>query len=64
MKFEAGYTNQTDSNFFGEEPSNFANLSFINMKSNDLKKVLEIVAGHGRDTMFFASDGLEVEDLD
>ncbi len=34
------------------------------MKSNNVKKVLEIGAGHGRDTMFFASNGLEVEALD
>ena len=34
------------------------------MKSNNAKKVLEIGAGHGRDTMFFASNGLEVESLD
>jgi ubiquinone/menaquinone biosynthesis C-methylase UbiE len=34
------------------------------MKSNNIKEVLEIGAGHGRDTMFFASNGLEVEALD
>ncbi len=55
---------KSDSTFFGEEPSSFASLSFNHMKSNNLKKVLEIGAGHGRDTMFFASNGLEVEALD
>ena len=53
-----------DANFFGEEQSNFATLCFNHMKSNDVKRVLEMVAGHGRVTMFFASNGLEVEALD
>ncbi|MDP8907442.1 MAG: hypothetical protein M3M88_07970 [Thermoproteota archaeon] len=44
---------KSDSSFFGEEPSSFANLSFNHMKSNNVKKVLEIGAGHGRDTIFF-----------
>ena len=55
---------QSDNTFFGEEPSNFANICLNHMKSNNVKKVLEIGAGHGRDTMFFASSGLEVESLD
>jgi len=33
------------------------------MKFNNIKKVLELGAGHGRD-IFFASNGLEVEALD
>jgi cyclopropane fatty-acyl-phospholipid synthase-like methyltransferase len=49
---------------FGEEPSNFALLCFNNMKTNNVKKVLELGAGHGRDTIFFASNGIEVEALD
>ncbi len=55
---------QSDNTFFGDEQSNFATLCFDHMKSNNVKKVLEIGAGHGRDTMFFASNGLEVESLD
>ena len=55
---------QSDSTFFGEEPSNFALLCFNHMKTNNLKKVLELGAGHGRDSIFFASNGLEVEALD
>ena len=54
----------SDNSFFGEEPSNFALLSFNHMKANDVKKVLELGAGHGRDTIFFASNGIEVEALD
>lgn len=34
------------------------------MKTNNAKKVLELGAGHGRDTKFFASNGIEVEALD
>src|SRR5215472_3190257 len=31
---------------------------------NNIKKVLELGAGHGRDSIFFPSNGLEVEALD
>ncbi len=35
------------------------------MKTNNVtKKVLELGAGHGRDTIFFASNGIEVEAID
>lgn len=34
------------------------------MKTNNTTKVLELGAGHGRDTTFFASNGIEVEALD
>ena len=34
------------------------------MKANNTTKVLELGAGHGRDTTFFASNGIEVEALD
>lgn len=55
---------KSDSAFFGEEPSNFALLCFNHMKANNATKVLELGAGHGRDTTFFASNGIEVEALD
>ena len=54
----------SDSTFFGEEPSNFALLCFNRMKASNIKKVLELGSGHGRDSIFFASNGLEVEALD
>ena len=54
----------SDNRFFGEEPSNFALLCISHMKANNVKKVLELGAGHGRDTIFFASNGIEVEALD
>jgi hypothetical protein len=55
---------KSDSSFFGEEPSNLALLCFNHMKSNNAKRILELGAGHGRDTTFFASNGIEVEALD
>jgi SAM-dependent methyltransferase len=55
---------KSDSTFFVEQASNFALLCFNHMKMNNTKKVLELGAGHGRDTIFFASNGIEVEALD
>ena len=55
---------KSDSTFFGEQPSNFALLCFNHMKTNNAKRVLELGAGHGRDTTFFASNGIEVDALD
>ncbi len=54
----------SDNSFFGEEPSGFAILSLNQMKSHHVKRILELGAGHGRDAIFFASNGLEVEALD
>jgi SAM-dependent methyltransferase len=34
------------------------------MKTNNIEKVLELGAGHGRDTIFFTTNGIEVEALD
>jgi hypothetical protein len=45
---------QSDNTFIGEEPNNFANVCLNHMKSNNVKKVLEMGAGHGRDELFFA----------
>ena len=50
---------KSDSTFFGKEPSNFALLCFNHMKANNVKKVLELGSGHGRDTIFFATNGIE-----
>jgi tRNA1(Val) A37 N6-methylase TrmN6 len=48
---------KSDNTFFGVEPSNFALLCFNHMKVNNVKKVLDLGAGHGRDSIFFASNG-------
>jgi SAM-dependent methyltransferase len=55
---------KSDNSFFGEEPSNFALLCFNHMKANNVMKVLELGTGHGRDTIFFASNGIVVDALD
>jgi ubiquinone/menaquinone biosynthesis C-methylase UbiE len=55
---------ESDNAFFGEEPSSFALLCFDDMKTNNVKKVLELGSGHGRDTTFFASNAIEVQALD
>ena len=55
---------KSDNSFFGDKPSNFALLCYNHMKANNVKKVLELGAGHGRDTIFFASNGIEVAALD
>jgi SAM-dependent methyltransferase len=55
---------KSDNTFFGGEPSNFALLCFNHMITTNVKKVLELGAGHGRDTTFFASNGIEVDALD
>jgi SAM-dependent methyltransferase len=34
------------------------------MKMNNVNRMLELGAGHGRDTIFFASNGIEVEAVD
>ena len=34
------------------------------MKTNNVKKLLELGAGHVRDSIFFASNGIQVESLD
>jgi SAM-dependent methyltransferase len=51
---------KSDNTFFGEEPSNFALSCFNYMKSKyNMKKILDLGAGHGRDSIFFASNGFE-----
>ena len=60
----------SDNSFFGEEPSSFALYCFNHIKTNgnnndaDVKNLLELGAGHGRDTIFFASKGFKVVALD
>lgn len=53
-----------DAAFFGDEPSNFAVSSYDIIKKNNLKRVLELGCGQGRDCLFFASKGLGVTALD
>lgn len=53
-----------DPSFFGEEPSAFSRMCYDLMKRSNVKKVLELGCGHGRDCVFFASRGIEVETFD
>jgi SAM-dependent methyltransferase len=53
-----------DSAFFGEEPSDFAQKCYSDFKRYDVKTLLELGCGQGRDTIFFASNGLDVFAID
>ncbi|EGJ50922.1 methyltransferase domain-containing selenoprotein MduS [Desulfocurvibacter africanus] len=50
--------------FFGEEPSGFGQEALGIFWQNGVKSVLELGPGQGRDTLFFAENGLEVVGLD
>ncbi len=53
-----------DSAFFGEEPSNFCQICYRDFKKHHVKKLLELGCGQGRDTLFFASQNLDVYAID
>ncbi|HEY7082916.1 MAG TPA: class I SAM-dependent methyltransferase [Nitrososphaeraceae archaeon] len=53
-----------DSAFFGEDPSDFAQKCYREFKQYHVKKILELGCGQGRDTIFFASNGLDVHAID
>ena len=53
-----------DSAFFGEEPSDFAQKCYSYFKKYGVKRILELGCGQGRDTIFFASNGLDVFAVD
>jgi len=57
---------KSDNTFFGEDPSSFALFCFNYIKSNDnVKKILDLGSGHGRDSIFFVLKGfVEVEAID
>ena len=55
---------KSDNSFFGDDPSNFAIRCYNHMKENNPKKILDLGSGHGRDALFFASNGIEVDSLD
>jgi SAM-dependent methyltransferase len=54
----------SDSSFFGEDPSNFGLNCYEEFKQHGVKKILELGCGQGRDTIFFASNGLDVVAID
>jgi SAM-dependent methyltransferase len=53
-----------DSAFFGKEPSDFAQKCYSDFKRYNVKRLLELGCGQGRDTIFFASNGLDVHAVD
>jgi SAM-dependent methyltransferase len=50
--------------FFGEEPSAFAKQALELFRENGVSDLLELGPGQGRDTIFFAENGLAVTGLD
>jgi SAM-dependent methyltransferase len=58
--WNSAYNNNTS--FFGETPSRFALSCYDKIKN--VKKILELGCGQGRDTLFFASKDIEIDALD
>ena len=54
----------SDASFFGDDPSNFALECYKELKKHGTKKILELGCGQGRDTILFASNGIEVNAID
>ena len=55
---------ESDNAFFGDEPSHFASLCLKEMRTVNVKKQLELGgAGHGRDSIFFESNGIQIGSL-
>ena len=53
-----------DSAFFGEEPSKFAKKCCEYFIQYNIKKILDLGCGQGRDTIFFALNNLDVYAVD
>ena len=49
---------------FGSEPSHSAKLALENFKKNNIKHIIELGAGQGRDTIYFAKNSIKVTALD
>jgi SAM-dependent methyltransferase len=57
-------TYASSGDFFGKDPSELAVSALPTFKDNKVRTVLELGCGQGRDTWFFARNGLEVTALD
>ena len=55
---------RSDASFFGDAPSNFALDCYEEFKEHRVKKILELGCGQGRDSIFFASNNIDVVALD
>jgi methylase of polypeptide subunit release factors len=55
-----------DASFFGDDPSNFGLdcLEEFKKQKHGVNKILELGCGQGRDTIFLASNGLDVVAID
>ncbi|MER5175569.1 MAG: class I SAM-dependent methyltransferase [Candidatus Nitrosocosmicus sp.] len=53
-----------DSTFFGEGPSDFAKKCYEYFIQNNVKRILDLGCGQGRDTIFFSLKGLEIYAVD
>ena len=60
--WEKNFLNKPE--MFGLEPSQAAINTLENFKEKKIKKIIELGAGLGRDTIFFAKNSIEVEALD
>lgn len=54
----------SDASFFGNDPSDFALACYEEFKKYGVKKIMELGCGQGRDTIFFASNGIDVTAID
>ena len=54
----------SDASFFGDGPSNFGLDCYEEFKRNRVKRILELGCGQGRDSIFFASNGIDVVAID
>lgn len=54
----------SDPSFFGDGPSNFAVFCYKEFQKQNVKRILELGCGQGRDTLFFASKNIEVYTID
>ena len=55
---------RSDDSFFGDGPSNFALDCYEEFKKHQVKRILELGCGQGRDSIFFASNNIDVVALD
>jgi SAM-dependent methyltransferase len=54
----------SDASFFGDDPSNIGSECYEEFKKHGVKKILELGCGQGRDTIYFASNGIDVVAID
>ncbi|MDW5562393.1 MAG: class I SAM-dependent methyltransferase [Methanomassiliicoccus sp.] len=61
-QWDSAYANSRE--FFGREPSELATVALSWMRENLVQTVLELGCGQGRDTWYFAENGIMVTALD